>query len=81
MDLLPTCQQECLLLDYDAHGTADLAAAHAVCPDQLRDAPNPAHVYLGLAVTEDVDMRWLVIVGEDDHTQAMSTQHGDDRIG
>ena len=32
---------------------------------------------LGLAITEDVDVRRLVIVGEDDHAQAVGTQHGD----
>lgn len=36
-----------------------------------------AQVDLGLAVTKDVNVGRLVVVGEDDHTQAVGTQHSD----
>jgi hypothetical protein len=77
MDLLPACQQESLLLAHDTHGAADLAAAHGVGPDQRRAARGAAQVDLGLAVTEDVDVRRQVVVDEDDHAQALGTKRGD----
>ena len=54
-------------LTTDAHGAADLAAAHSVSPDQCRGTVGPEQVDLGLTVTEDVDMSRLVIVDEDDN--------------
>jgi len=52
MDVLPTGEQEGLLLGHDAHGAANFAAAHGVGPDQCGDAIAPEQVDLGLAITE-----------------------------
>ena len=77
MDVLPLLQQERLAAGHKTHGAADLAARHAVGPDERRSAIGPEQVYLGLPVTEDVDMRRLMIVKIDNDAQAIGTQHGD----
>jgi len=76
MAVLPSLQQERLAAGHKAHGAADLAARHGVGPDERRSAIGPEQVYFGLPVTEDVDMRRLMIVEVDD-AQAIGTQHGD----
>jgi hypothetical protein len=77
MNTLPSGQQQRLVLDYDPHRTADLAAGHAISPDQFGGSVGPEQIDPGVTVTEDVDMRRLVIVDEDDHAQAVGTQDGD----
>ena len=61
----------------DPQGAADLAPGHSIGPDQLGHASDAAQADLGLAVAEHVDMSRLVVVGEDDHAQALGAQHGD----
>jgi len=75
MDILPTGEQENLLLGNDAQGTANIAAAHGVGPDQLGSTAGAAQIDFdfGLAVTEYMHMRWLVIVRENHHAQALGT--------
>jgi len=58
-----------LALGDEAHGEAHVAATHVVGPDQLRRTARSGEVDLRLAVTEDVDMRGPVVVGEDDDAQ------------
>jgi len=65
MEFSPTSQQQDLLLDDEAYGAAHLAATHGVGPDQLGGTIRPAEVDLRLAITENVDVRRPVVVGED----------------
>jgi hypothetical protein len=77
MDFLPPGQQERLLLDHDPHGAADLAAGHAIGPNQFGGSVGPEQIDPGVTITEDVDVSRLVIVDEDDHAQAVGTQDSD----
>ena len=77
MNVLPPSQQQRLLLGNDPQSTADLAAGHAVGPDQFRRATGTEQVDLGLTVAEDMDVSRPMVVDEDDHAQAMSTKHSD----
>ena len=43
----------------------------------MRNRHRRREVDLGLAITEDVDVGRLVVVGEDDHRQAVGTQYSD----
>jgi hypothetical protein len=56
MHVLPSGQQQGLLLGDDPHGAANLAAAHAIDPDQNGDAVGAEQIDLGLAVTEHMDV-------------------------
>jgi hypothetical protein len=76
MNVLSSRQQEHLLLDHDAHGAPNLSAGHVIGPDQVRGTTYPEQVYLGFTVTEYMDVGWLVVVGEDNHPQAVGAQHG-----
>ena len=77
MDIPPTSRRKRLLLGNDAERTTGLAATNGVGPDQFRLAVGPEQIDLGLAVTEYVDVGRPVIVAEDDHAEALGTQHGD----
>lgn len=65
-----------MLLDNDSHSAANLAAVHTVSSNQFRGAVSTEQIDLGLTVTEDVDVSRPVIVGEDNHAQALGTKHG-----
>jgi hypothetical protein len=67
MDLLPSGQQQYLLLKNYPHGAADLGAGHTFSPDQFRGAISTVQIDLSMTVTEDVDVGRQVIVDEDDH--------------
>jgi hypothetical protein len=77
MDLLPPSQQQHLLLKINPHSTADLNAGHTFDPNKFRGAIGTSQIDLGMTVTEDVNMGWLVIVDKDDHAQAMSAKYSD----
>jgi hypothetical protein len=77
MDVLPPGQQRRLRLGNNPHGATNLAAGHAIGPDQLRRSARASQVDLGLTVTEYVDVGRVVIVNEDDHTQAFGAQNSD----
>ena len=62
---------------YEAHGPAHPTTGHSISPNERRTTLCPNQVHLGLPVTEDVDMRWLMIVQVNDDAQAIGTQHGD----
>ena len=47
-----------------------------VGPNQFGTAIRPEQIDLGLAVTEDVHVGWLVVAGENHHPQAMGAQRG-----
>jgi hypothetical protein len=67
MDILPSGKEQHLLLDNETHGTADFAVSHAFSPDQFGCAVGTAQIDLGMTITEDVNVSWLVIINEDDH--------------
>ena len=54
MKVLPACQHESLLLDHKAHGAAEVAAAHALGPDQHGRTIAAQEIDPGLAITEDM---------------------------
>jgi hypothetical protein len=76
MNALPSDQQHYARFYDHPHGSANLAAGHAVCPNQFWHAVGTGQVDLGLAVTEHVNMGRMVIVNEDHHSQAFGTQDG-----
>jgi len=56
---------------------AHVAATHVVGPNQFRRTVRSAEVNLGLAVTEDMDVRVPMVVGEDDDAEAVPSSIGD----
>jgi hypothetical protein len=77
MDILPPGQQQRLLLKNNPHSAADFSAGHAFSPDQFRCVVSAVQIDLGMAITENVDMGWQVIVYEDDHAQAVGAKYSD----
>jgi len=75
MDVLPLGQQHCPLLSHDMHRSANLAARHAFRPDKFRRSDSPDQVDLRMAVAENMDAGWPVVVDEDDHAQSMGARH------
>jgi len=70
MDALPPGQQHCLRLGNNPHGASNFTSGHAISPYQFWQSSWARQVDLGLTVSVYVDVRRLVIVNEDDHTQA-----------
>jgi hypothetical protein len=77
MDVFPSLPQERLLLNNKAHSASDLAARHALGPEQDRCAFRTGQVDFSLTVAEDMDVRWRVVVGVDDDTHTIDAQHSD----
>jgi hypothetical protein len=52
MNVLPLREQKFLLLDDNLHGAADLAAVHALRPNQVRGPAGTPEIDLGLAIAK-----------------------------
>jgi hypothetical protein len=76
MKLSPTRQQDVPSLPDKPHRSASFGSIHASRPYQPRLARGIHQVNLGLAVPEDMHMRRMVVVGEDNHPQAASRKNG-----
>src|SRR5262249_43184140 len=70
MNLSPALQQRGLVRDYYFQSAPDFVALHAFSPNQGGIAVSSDEVDLGLSVTKDVNMRGLVVIGENDDPQA-----------
>lgn len=68
--LVPFRHQHRLLLRHDAHRLAKIPRLEAVAVDQLGPAVGSRQVDLRLAIADHMDMRWRVIVDEDDESPA-----------
>jgi hypothetical protein len=61
--------------DRDLHRLADIASLHAICPNKFNFGSG--QIYFRLSVTEHMNMRRFVIVGENDNAQTMFSKDRD----
>jgi hypothetical protein len=72
----PPHQQFRLPLRDNLHRAADFIAFHSVYPDQFWRAIFAQQVYLCLPIAENVNVRGLVIVEENDGSQTLAAVNG-----
>jgi hypothetical protein len=71
MYLSPASEQKLTLLGDDRHCPPNIAALHLVDPDEFGCPARASEIDLGLSVAENMDVRRLVIVWENDHAHPM----------
>jgi hypothetical protein len=79
MDFFPPHQELPLPILDEMHGVPRIAPLHAVCPDQFRFAVGSDEIDLCFSIAKDMNMRRLVIIGENHDREAKPTVDRDRR--
>jgi hypothetical protein len=77
MNFSPLHQKLRLSFCDNDHGTAQIVAFHPFSPDKTRFSLHTCKVHFGLTDAKDMNMRWLVIVCEDDKPKAALFEYRD----
>jgi hypothetical protein len=77
MKFVPSLQQHHLSFRHDPQSLAQIASLEAVVPDQFGLPVRTGQIDLGVAITDHMDMRGLMVIHEDDEAQPGVAMHRD----